>query len=189
MKIITDQGTGHQSMKLLACLAERDSAGRYVTLSAEELADAIGATHVGVITGCVKTVRDNAVKRLGKIGITVGRDDVIRHDQVGYSLPAWITVRDRDTPACPSHVPAGPAIVPVNVPGVPANVPARPELNTRQLWILEQLNQGLALQRVMVESHFGVGAKTAKRDLSELTQHGLIEYRRRGRDGCYRTSN
>jgi DeoR/GlpR family transcriptional regulator of sugar metabolism len=38
----------------------------------------------------------------------------------------------------------------------------------------------------MVEREFDVGEKTAKRDLSELVQRGLIEYLRHGRNGCYR---
>ena len=38
----------------------------------------------------------------------------------------------------------------------------------------------------MVEDQFGVGDKTAKRDLSELVQSELIEYQRQGRDGYYR---
>lgn len=76
--------------------------------------------------------------------------------------------------------------VPPNVPAVPAHVPAPPTLNQRQEWVLEQLEQGIAVQRIMVEDQFGVGDKTAKRDLSELVQLELIEYERQGRDGYYR---
>ena len=74
----------------------------------------------------------------------------------------------------------------MSLPMSPLNVPARPMLNQRQEWILEQLEQGVAVQRVMVEDQFGVGDKTAKRDLSELVQLELIEYQRQGRDGYYR---
>ena len=87
-------------------------------LSAEELADAIGATRVGVITGCVKTLRDNIVKRLGKDGVTVGRDDVLQHDLSGYRLRDWITVRSGDTLECPSNDPADD---PADIPAVPEN--------------------------------------------------------------------
>ncbi len=172
--IITDQGSG-QSMKLLTCLAERDSAGCFLQLSAEELADAIGATHVGVITGCVKTLRDNVVKRLGNVGVNVGRDDVIQHDQSGYSLRAWISVGSGNTLECPSNVPAD----------APAAVPADADLNQRQRWILEQLRCGVALQRVMVERQYNVGEKTAKRDLAILVRDGRITFVRQGRSGHY----
>ena len=93
-----------------------------------------------------------------------------------YCLRDWITIRDGDTNECPSHVPADD----------PANVPARPELNQRQKWVLEQLERGVALSRVSVEEQFGVGEKTAKRDLSDLVRAGLIEFLRCGRTGTYR---
>ncbi|NLY02756.1 MAG: DeoR family transcriptional regulator [Rhodopirellula sp.] len=67
-----------------------------------------------------------------------------------------------------------------------ADIAAGPDLNPRQEWILEQLKQGTEIQRVTVERQFGVGEKTAKRDLSELVEWGLIEYMRRGRKGSYR---
>ena len=80
--------------------------------------------------------------------------------------------------------------VPVDVPAdVPANVPAGSDLNPRQAWIVEQLRQGVEIRRVMVEREFDVGEKTAKRDLSELVQRGLIEYLRHGRNGCYRLAD
>ena len=45
---------------------------------------------------------------------------------------------------------------------------------------------GVALQPVMVEKPSGVGDKTAKRDLPDLVQRGLIVYLRQGREGQYR---
>ena len=74
---------------------------------------------------------------------------------------------------------------PAGSPDVPANVPSGTNLNPRQVWILEQLTQGIQVQRVMVEQEFDVGEKTAKRDLSDLVQRGAIEYRRKGREGAY----
>ena len=63
----------------------------------EELAAAIRATGgVGTITGCIQTLRRNIVNRLRKAGITVGRGDVIDHDEQGYFLRDWIEVRDGD---------------------------------------------------------------------------------------------
>jgi len=73
-----------------------------------------------------------------------------------------------------------------DVINIVADIAAGPDLNPRQEWILEQLKQGTEIQRVTVERQFGVGEKTAKRDLSELVEWGLIEYMRRGRKGSYR---
>ncbi|TET35103.1 MAG: DeoR family transcriptional regulator [Planctomycetota bacterium] len=37
-----------------------------------------------------------------------------------------------------------------------------------------------------IEKRFGVSAETAKRDLSELTKRGIIEYVRKPHPGYYR---
>lgn len=180
--IITDRGTG-QCMAIMNQLRRRDRRGQYVRMSGEELARVIHAAGgVGTITGCIQTLRRNIVHRLRKAGITVGRDDIIQHVQQGYCLREGIVVRDGDTDECPSSVPAD---VPANRPNVPAHVPVETELNQRQQWILEQVAQGVALQRTMVEMQFGVGDKTAKRDLAELVRSGKIRYARNGRDGFY----
>ena len=134
---------------------------------------------VGTITGCIQTLRRNIVSRLRKVGVTVRRDDVMGHDEQGYFLRDWIVVRDEGMPLCPSDVPEG-------TWDIPADVPTSPNLNQRQRWILDQLKQRVELQRVMVEREFGVGEKTAKRDLSELVQRRMIEYQRVGREGAYR---
>lgn len=181
--IISDRGTG-QCMAILNQLRRKSDRGQYVRMSGEELATAIQAAGgVGTITGCVQTLRRNIINRLRKTGIAVGRDDVIQHDQQGYCLHDSITVHDGDTAEFPSHVPAD---VPANHPHVPAQVPAGTELNPRQRWIVVQLGQGVRIQRAMVEREFGVGEKTAKRDLSHLVHLGMIEYRRMGREGAYR---
>ncbi|MFO0915205.1 MAG: response regulator [Pirellulales bacterium] len=194
--IISDRGTGH-CMAVLRQLCRIDSRGRYVRMSGEELANAVGAGGgVGTITGCIQTLRRNIVNRMRNVGVVVQRIDVIDHDQQGYCLRDWIVVRDGDTQICPRDVPTSlldvPADVPGNllvvppiVPGVPANVPAATDWNERQIWILEQVGQGVQLERVMVERQFQVGDKTAKRDLSELVRRGHIEYVRNGRRGYY----
>lgn len=168
--IISDRGTG-QCLMLLRELAKTNSQGEYVHLSGEELATAIGASGVGTITGCVQTLRRNIIKRLGKIGVAVGRDDAIAHDESGYFLREWVRVEESGDrgPSRPSAQEAK----------------AKPQLNERQQWILEQLNKGVALTRQMVEIEFGVGEKTAKRDLADLVRGRNISFDRRGRRGCY----
>ncbi|MFO0915265.1 MAG: response regulator [Pirellulales bacterium] len=194
--IISDRGTGH-CMAVLRQLCRTGSRGIYVRMSGEELANAVGAKGgVGTITGCIQTLRRNIVNRMRNVGVVVGRNDVIDHDQQGYCLRDWIVVGGGDHSKCPRDVPASridvPADVPGNlldvppiVPGVPANVPAATDWNERQFWILEQVGQDVQLERVMVERQFQVGDKTAKRDLSELVRTGHIKYVRNGRRGYY----
>ena len=68
-----------------------------------------------------------------------------------------------------------------DVPAPVANVP----LSERQHWVLDQLRQGVDLQRTGVEKQFGVTSKTAKRDLSDLLKRGLITFVRMPKPGHY----
>jgi len=61
------------------------------------------------------------------------------------------------------------------------------DLNDRQLWILAEIGRGVHVRRPMVEKRFGVVAKSAQRDLTQLASRGRIEYVRIGRSGYYRT--
>jgi len=212
VKIISDKGTG-QSMMLLGELRRKDSSGRYVRRSAEELAQALDTPGgVGTITSCVATIRGNISERLrAQLGVLCGPDDVLAHDEQGYYLREWITVRDAaakaDAPATahafvpgcvPANVPDVPADVPASAPGrvppcprdvpvrVPGDVPADVPLNERQRWALGKLQRGVPLHRMALERRFGVHARTAKRDLADLAERGLIEFVRTPRPGYYR---
>lgn len=181
--IIQHKGFG-QGLAILKELSRKDSDGRFVRLSGEELAAAIEAPGgVGTVTSCVQMTRQNIMNRLAKVGITVDRDEVIDHDQQGYFLRDWIVAREECNDENPHDVPAN---VPSGTNPVPANVPALVPLNSRQRWVVDQLNRGVELQRTTVERQFDIGEKTAKRDLAELVQRGIIEFVRNGRGGCYR---
>ena len=69
---------------------------------------------------------------------------------------------------------------------VPAGAPGHAPLNERQGWVLGELKRKAKLQCAMFPGRFSVSAKTAKRDLSQLTGGGRIEYFREGRGGHYR---
>ncbi|MFN6103418.1 MAG: response regulator [Planctomycetaceae bacterium] len=163
VKIITDNGAG-QSLNLLRTLSQQDSSGRFVTMSAGELVDAVGAIGgVGAITGSVRTIRHNVVERLRKHrGLVCEKDSLIRNDEQGYYLREWISVTGRDS---------GP---------VEEGRPEAPRMNERQEWILSELHRGVKLERVMIERRFGVHARTAKRDLAELNGRGLVEFASEG---------
>ena len=193
VKIISDRGAG-LTIGLLRELRARFKGGRFVPISAEELAHSLGVLDVNTITGCIRALRRNIINRLRKyLNIEVGPNDVICRDEQGYYLLPGITVRDGDESETSDKVPAHvPADVPTNSAvaesGVPVDVPAS-ELNERQQWALHQLDIGVRLQRVMLEHKFGVGDKTAKRDLATLSRRGLVKFVRQGRDGCYELAN
>lgn len=94
VKIIADKGAG-LSLQVLRELSHKDDGGRYVRLSAEELATRLGPQcGVGTVTGCVRTIRTNVRRRLARhCGAECQDDDLIRNDEQGYHLRDWITVR------------------------------------------------------------------------------------------------
>ena len=121
-------------MAVLKQLRQKDSHGRFVRMSGEELAAAIHARGgVGTITGCIQTLRRNIVDRLRKAGVVVGRQDVIEHDQQGYGLRDWIKIRDGDTAACPSDVP-------------PMSLPMSPRMSLRTQEMSPQCPCAMSLQ-------------------------------------------
>ncbi len=94
VKIITATKTG-QTMLVLRQLSGKDAAGRYLRLSAEDLAKAIKARGgPATVNSCIYTLRRNIQKRLHKQArITCQLEDVIGHDEQGYFLQDWIVVR------------------------------------------------------------------------------------------------
>ena len=54
--------------------------------------------------------------------------------------------------------------------------------------MIDQLKIGERLQRKDLERRFSIHMRTAKRDLSELVQEGLIEFQGQQIDGYYRVA-
>ncbi len=195
--IITDRGTGY-SLKLLQELAKKGRKGMFVRRDAERLAKAMGLdAGDGQVTGSARTLRRNVRERLRRhlrVDCDAHRDFLVRDSQ-GYYLSEKIRLAGSETKA-----PAGTS---ANVPAkndpakddpakdVPAKAP-QPRvvhLNERQQWVMAELRKGLKLQRKMLEDHFSVSEKTAKRDLSVLTKAGLVTYVSQGRTGHYKLAS
>lgn len=93
VKIMSDKGTG-QALEILGILSKKDRSGRYVYCSAEELTRAIGAHGIMTVTSCIKTIRRNVRSRLREHrNLACQLNDVIDHNEQGYFLRDWITVR------------------------------------------------------------------------------------------------
>jgi CheY-like chemotaxis protein len=187
VKIISQRGNA-RSIAVLQALAGQDANGRFVRMSADELARAVGhMAGANTITASIQTLRSNAMARLRDAHIVCGPEDLIARSEQGYYLKGWITIGCIDAahvPADdPAHVPAGPRPVPADDP---ANDPADHTLNPRQEWIIDELRSGTHLRRTHVERQFCVAEKTAKRDLAELVARKMIVYVRNGRSGHYR---
>jgi len=73
----------------------------------------------------------------------------------------------------------------VTSPGDVTTSGAYVTLTDRQHRLLAQLRDGAEVTRAMVEKHFGIGVRQAKRELAGLSTHGLIGFKRRPRPGHY----
>ncbi len=172
---------------VLQRLRQKHSDGRFKPARATELAALFksGKATQNTVSSCIGDLRDRITAALWRASIACGPDDVILSGGPGYRLRDWITVQDAGGDGAGtcgdmkvSDVPAPTA----NVPASPPNVP----LSDRQHWVLEQLREGVELTRDQVEKQFGIGPKTAKRDLTDVAKRGLIEFARTPRPGHYR---
>ncbi|KAA0219680.1 MAG: response regulator [Phycisphaerae bacterium] len=180
---------------VLERLREKHPDGRLKPARANDLVRLFkgGRARQNTVSSCIGALRDRITCILGRRGIACGPDDVIVSGGPGYRLSEWIIVRNgcgdiagtsgRDIAGTCGDTDVSDVPAPDDdVPASPANVP----LNDRQHWVLDQLRQGVQLERAHLEKHFGIGSKTAKRDLSDLTDRGLIEFVRTPRPGHYR---
>ena len=69
---------------------------------------------------------------------------------------------------------------------VPVNVPANVPVNDRQKWFLKQTGKGIRISGSDLAAHWNVSQKTAKRDIADLKQKGLIEFLGAPKNGYYR---
>lgn len=179
---------------VLHALKTRRDDGRFIPMRGTDLARKFkgGAAGENTVSSCVNDLRSRITAMMARRGLKCGKQDVIMSGGPGYRLNPCIKVEERDgdiAGSCRdiagtcgdtdvSDVPARKS----DVPASRANVP----LNDRQHWVLDKLRQGVQLERAELEKHFGIGSKTAKRDLSDLTDRGLIEFARTPRPGHYR---
>jgi hypothetical protein len=135
--------------------------------------------------------------------ITAGRHDIIdarrlvnAHGGLAQMLAMVDALRiDSDAPIGKSTAVAARTLIigenadPTNDPTCdpvsdPARNLARPRLNARQLWFLQQLTGGRPVRAMDLRRQWAVSEKTAKRDIAVLKSNGLIEF-----VGAFKTGN
>lgn len=184
--------------QVLQTLKERRLDGRYVPARAMDLAGLFkgGKATQNTVSSCIGALRERIGERMAARGFKCNKNDVIVSGGPGYRLNPWVEVEERDgdiagtfAGTCRDTNMSEQGHVPANVPASSANAPPKSgnvPLNDRQHWALDQLRQTAQLRREQIEDQFGVGEKTAKRDLSDLAKRGLVEYVRTPKPGCYR---
>lgn len=157
--------------QVLRWLAARNAHG-YVRLPGRELCQRLERTASNPIGQPIKRFRDTCTERMAThLHLECGRYDVIGDPKGGgYHFTSVLDVRIMD--ASGSTDPSS-ALVPA---GKDAANGGSPELNRRQCWILDQIDQGAELRQKALIDHFrrDVNASTIKRDLKDLRDRGLI---------------
>lgn len=163
--------------KILDLLRKKNSAGRYVAFSGEELADEIGAESQNSISGTITEFREKVCNLLLKeLSIECGEYGLIENAG-GYRYAANIDVCGNEQ--SPEHTQA-PAIA----------VPSSKQLDKpeRQAWIFEQCKNGVRLRLADIMKALRCSDRTAIRDTGDLKKKGLIQYHGDAKSGYYSLS-
>lgn len=183
---IAEKGERANYWSVLHALKAKRPDGRFIPKRGGELAKQFKSdkANENTVSSCINDLRERIAKAMHTRGLRCKKNDVIESGGPGYRFNQWIRIEERDgdiAGTCGDRDRSDVPAPPVNVPATPANVP----LNDRQHWVLEQLRSREKFQRRDLEQHFKVGEKTAKRDLNDLGERGLIAFQRTPRPGHY----
>lgn len=187
VRILTGKGIGH-ARKILQLLREQESR-RFVRRGGERLALLLGNVGIGAVTGAAATIRKNIRKGLKQhLNMICQDSDVLVNDDQGYHLnDAKITIKIIDANAKPRPDDSGEnSAKPEDVPTDNTGVPDDTASVRRRDWILGKVANSGTLTRKQIEAQFGIGEKTASRDLGELVKMGKLEFVRTPPPGFYR---
>lgn len=176
--------------RILDALREKNGRDVFVAYSGTQLARrvACSAGQNGV-AGAVREFRKKVAELLlEEANIRCGPQDIIQSGGRGYRLSDKITVRVSDDPVNdpddPANDPADKRDEPENDP---KNDPAIPrDLGERQRWAMTQMKLGKRVHIGDVASRFSCSKTTAKRDLTDLRQRGLIQFEGPPKTGSWR---
>ncbi len=183
--LILERGARGHAWRILEILAEKNEAGKYRSLSGQQLATKLGR-RVGqnAVSQCIRALRKRIVRTLlDHLNIECGDHDVIQSGGRGYRLNQWIEVRHNGTDP---RLTEPDAASPCGEATDRAIEGGSDQLNERQLWILDELRAGVKLRRSDIETRFKCSAKTAKRDLIDMREQGLIAFEMKPAPGYYR---
>lgn len=173
--ILEKSARGH-AWRIIELLAEKNDAGKYRSFSGQQLAEKLGR-RVGqnAVSQCIRALRKRIASALyDQLNVECGDRDVIESGGRGYRLKEWIEVRRGE--GAGSSVNLDPGDNRRDMGGDPGDTNVDPGVNERQRWILDQLRDGAKLRRGDVEKQFKCSAKTAKRDLAELRERGVVHF-------------
>lgn len=181
---IVSQNRKGYPWRILHLLRERNDRGNYVRMDSVKLASKLHPNlSQNTLIQAIKALRDRITTVMeDRLRYGCGAEDVIANGGRGYHLREWIIVEQYDEVGTLAADDNGTA------KSLPASqcVPSQPQLSERQQWVLTHLAAGAQITRQAVEQQFGISERTAKRELGELCDLGIIEFDRGEQPGCYR---
>jgi len=164
----------------LHLLREKNSRGNHIRMDSAKLARKLHPNLAqNTLIQAIKALRDRITAVMkGQLGHDCGAADVIANGGKGYHLREWITVEQYDE----TGTLAGCAAEKATRGKAPET---EHQFGERQRWVLEQLVSGVKLTRRDVEREFDIGKRTAKRELGELSEAGMIVFDRAEYPGHY----
>ncbi|MCC6908626.1 MAG: hypothetical protein IT430_11835, partial [Phycisphaerales bacterium] len=186
---IVENGSRGHAWRILEILAEKNEAGKYRSLSGQQLATKLGR-RVGqnAVSQCIRALRKRIeTALLEHLNIECRDQDVIQSGGRGYRLGEWIEVRRNDGGVVPNGVGSDETARVESLLGLRAEAnDEADDLNARQQWVLAALRDTERVQRADLQREFQCSAKTAKRDLANLRFRGIVEFVRVPFPGHYR---
>jgi len=190
VKICDDSGLVRA---ILDTLCKRDSRGRFVALSGEELANVIrsdgGPT---AIAGAVRNFR-NRVKRTmlveANLEINPGTDLIVNDRQHGYRFSEKIEIVESPGLLVMDQQEASNEDVPKQWEDPPSSggtLPSKTNEDTRARWILAELKKAGRVRKQQIIQRTGCGDSTARRTLAKLRDEGKIVFVGSARNGYWR---
>ena len=183
--------------RILDELRQVNTRGAFVAYSGTELAKRVKcpAGQNGV-AGAVREFRKKTADLLlEEANVQCGPRDIIQSGGRGYRFTEKITVRDADDPVNgagdPANDPDDRVNDPVNGRHDPVNGPVGDpvsdgDFSERQQWALGQMRAGNPVRVGDIADEHKCSKVTAKRDLTDLRQRGLIEFEGPPKTGHWR---
>lgn len=161
---------------ILEELRVKNAAGKFTKHSTEELARKIRCDGgPNTITRSIYEFRKKVTQVMqDRAGVSCEEGDVIESVD-GYRFKEWITISGVNDSTC--------ALEKVEPP--PNEAIQRKDAESRQKWILEQLERGVRLRVVDIVEAFKCSPRTAFRDTDSLRKKKLIKFHGERNDGHY----
>lgn len=184
--------------RILSVLSEKNPAGKYAAFSGDELAEHDGVRCSRGQNGVSDTIHQLrkriTASVLEEANISIGDLDIIRSKGLGYRIADSVNVVigtrrvalvTSEPENVTNHVTVGEGDVTNHVTDRSRNVTNGIDLNDRQAWAMSLIRKGQEVRVSMLVARFKCSARTAKRDLADLKELGLVRFVGSPRTGHY----